>query len=74
MQEDDELIAEEMCDVNQMEGEEIEEAVHIPADTSKTNAKNSNIMMYKDMKEADKQNILHNQDREIRYVDRIVYA
>ena len=57
-----------------MEGEEIEEAVHIPADSSKINSRNSDLMMYKDMGEAERQNILHNQDREIRYVDRIVYV
>ena len=58
-----------------MEGKEIEEAVHIPTDTSKTNAKNSDVMMSKDMSEAERQNILHNnQGSEVRYVDRIVFV
>jgi hypothetical protein len=44
-----------------MEGEEIQEPVRIPTDTSsKTNTKNSDLMMFKDMGEAERQNILHN--------------
>ena len=58
-----------------MEGEEIEQAVHIPTDTSKTNAKNSDLMMFKDMSDEERQNILqNNQGSQVRYVDRIVFV
>ena len=75
MQEENGPSVEEICDLNELEGQEIEQEVHIPEESVNMNSKNQEVMKYKDMSEAERQQIIHNnQDVEVRYVDRIVFS
>ena len=65
---------EEICELDEEEGQEIIENVHIPADSSSMNAKNADFMHAKDMSEAERRSYHREGNVEIRYVDRVVFS
>ena len=65
---------EEICELDDEEGQEMIENVHIPADSSSMNVKNADFMQAKDLSEAERQNYHREGNVEIRYVDRVVFS
>ena len=64
----------EICELDEEEGQEIIENVHIPADSSSMNGKNADFMQAKDLSEAERRNYHREGNVEIRYVDRVVFS
>jgi hypothetical protein len=64
----------EICELDDEEGQEIIENVHIPADSSSMNVKNADFMQAKDLSEAERRNYHREGNVEIRYVDRVVFS
>lgn len=69
---DEGAVAEDLCELGQDEGREMDEEVHIPAESSMMNARNHKVMLSsKPQMEINDQN---NPNVEIRFVDRVVFV